>query len=412
MAMAYLAAGQTDRAFEWFDKAIEERNEWMVWFGVEPKLDVVRGDDRYTILLEQTKNPISSRTRSPITTERERSIAVLPFHNVSAPDTGDTGEEYLTLGIADAVTMRLSNVRRFLVRPTSSVLPFAGEARDPFLAGRQLGVEFVVDGIIRHIGNQIRVTAQLLDVDKSATLWSASFSEKFCDVLELEDSISEQVTSQLVPKLTGEERKGLAKRGTNISGAHDAYLQGRYFWNQFTPESFPKALRAFTRAVELDPDYALAHVGIADYYTWAGIYGFYRPEESYPKVFEAATRALAIDDTLAEAHAAMGLYHSNVRNWDEAEKCYRSAIHLNPNYPLGHEWLSSLLLARGRIDEGTKEIITAERLDPLSLRPKVLSAWHFYQMRDYNAGPCQGRGDLRAKPGFPAGEFAGGQQSS
>ncbi len=400
MAMTYLAAGKDELAFEWFEKAIEVRNEWMVWFGVEPKLDGIRNDSRYKSLLERTNNPIVAKTRSPITGERERSIAVLPFRNVGGHDTGDTGEEYLTLGIADAVTMRLSNVRRFLVRPTSSVLPFANGMTDPFSAGRQLGVDFVVDGIIRHIGENIRVTAQLLDVDRSATVWSASFSEKFCDVLELEDSISEQVTSQLVPKLTGEDRENLAKRGTNVAEAHDAYLQGRYFWNQFTPEAFPKSIKAFSQAVELDPNYALAYVGIADYYTWAGIYGFYRPSESYPKIFEAATRALEIDDALAEAHAALGLYHSNVRNWEVAEACYRIAIRLNPSYALGHEWLSSLLLARGRNEEGTNEIIAAERLDPLSLRPKVLSAWHFYQLREYDVALAKAEEIFELSPDF------------
>lgn len=385
MAMAYVAAGEYDTAFEWFERAVEERNEWMIWFGVEPKLDSIRHDPRYRDLLRLTKNPLGGDRHFSDTGEHQPSIAVLPFRNVNTHDTGGQNtDEYLSLGIADAVTMRLSNVRRFLVRPTSSVLPFSGGMVDPFKAGRELGVEFVVDGIIRHLGDRIRVTAQLLCVEQSSTLWSASFSERSSDILELEDSISQRVTERLVPQLTGEERQNLAKRGTRIAEAHDAYLQGRYFWNQFTPESFPKSIAAFQRAVDLDPNYALAHVGIADYYTWAGIYGFYPPSISYPKVLEAATRALEIDDSLAEAYAALGLYYSNMQMWTAAEANYRKAIELNPNYPLGHEWLSSVLLGTGRFDEGTKEIITAERLDPLSLRPKVLSAWHFYQTRDFD----------------------------
>lgn len=386
MAMTYVAAGKIDTAFEWFERSLHARDEWMVWFGIEPKLDALRGDARYRSILERTNNPIAADRNIHETSDREHSIAVLPFKNVASPDAeGHAAEEYLSLGIADAVTMRLSNVRRFLVRPTSSVLPFIAGRSDPFKAGRELGVEFIVDGIIRNLGDRIRVTAQLLDVEGGSTLWSASFSEKSTDLLDLEDSISRRVTERLVPKLTGEERQSLSKRGTNVAEAHDAYLQGRYFWNQFTPDSFPKSIEAFQRAADLDPNYALAHVGIADFYTWAGIYGMFPPAVSYPKVLEAATRALEIDPTLAEAYAALGLYHSNMQMWSKAEGLYRRAIELNPNYALGHEWLSSVLIGTGRFQEGTREIMHAERLDPLSLRPKVLSAWHFYQTRDYAA---------------------------
>jgi eukaryotic-like serine/threonine-protein kinase len=384
LGMANVAAGKIDEAFGWFEKALEERNEWLIWFGVDPKLDPIRSDPRYHKILERTSNPMVDATAGPATGEKQSAIAVLPFRVVSAPETGrQTGEEYLSVGIADSVTTRLSNIRRFLVRPTSSVLPFAGGMVDPFAAGRELGVDYVIDGIIRHFGERIRVTAQLLCMSDSSTIWSASFSERSTDLLELEDSISQQVTEKLVPKLTGEERQNLAKRGTNVAEAHDAYLRGRYFWNQFTPDAFPKSLAALNRAVELDPNYALAYVGIADYYTWAGIYGFYPPALAYPRVFEAATRALEIDGSLSEAYAALGLYHSNLQRWAKAEEYYRKAIELNANYPLAHEWLSSVLVGTGRMEEGSKEILIAERLDPLSLRPKVLSAWHLYQTRNY-----------------------------
>lgn len=387
IAMCFVAVGEIDKAFEWFEKAVDEGNEWMIWFGTEPKLDPIRSDPRYRRLLRRTNNPLAflpgDRMSGEVETgEKQRSIAVLPFkllggHNPEADD------EYLSLGLADAVTMRLSNVRRFLVRPTSSVLPFSGNAKDPFDAGRELGVEYVLDGMIRYFDGRIRVTTQLLDVEENSTKWAASFSESYADVLELEDSISEQVTKQLVPYLSGEERSQLAKRGTNSKEAHDAYLQGRYFWNQFTPDSFPRSIEAFRRAVLLDPNYALAHVGIADYYTWATIYGLISPKEGFPRVFESASRALELDNGLAEGHAAIGLYYSNQREWALAEERYRKSIELNPNYPLGHEWLSSIMVGTGRFSEGIKEIEFAESLDPLSLRPKVLSAWTIYQTRNY-----------------------------
>ncbi|HKX84759.1 MAG TPA: CDC27 family protein, partial [Pyrinomonadaceae bacterium] len=170
---------------------------------------------------------------------------------------------------------------------------------------------------------------------------------------------------------------------TNVPEAHDAYLRGRYFWNQFTPDSFPKAFAEFSRALELDPDYALAHVGIADYYTWACIYALIPPAIGFPRVRESATRALEIDPSLAEGYAALGLYHSNMQEWAPSEASYRKSVELNPNYPLAHEWLSAILVGTGRFDEGTREIIIAEHLDPLSLRPKVLSAWTLYQTRNY-----------------------------
>jgi tetratricopeptide (TPR) repeat protein len=252
---------------------------------------------------------------------------------------------------------------------------------DAFVAGRQLGVEFILHGIIRRLGNKIRVTAQLLNVAEGSTRWSASFAEDFVDVLQLEDSLSEQVTKQLIPQLSGEEREQIARRGTNIPEAHDAYLKGRYFWNQFTPATLAKAFSEFDRALELDPEYALAYVGISDYYTWACIYGLVPPAEGFPRVLDAATKALEIDPALAEAHAAVGLYHSNMQAWPQAESGYRQSISLNPNYPLAHEWLSALLVGTGQFEEGTREIIIAEQLDPLGLRPKVLSAWTLDQAR-------------------------------
>jgi len=294
----------------------------------------------------------------------------------------------------------LSNVRRFLVRPTSSVLPFSGRDVDPFEAGRELGVEFVVDGIIRKVVGRIRVTAQLLSVGEGSTKWSASFSENSTDILELEDSISEQVTAQLVPHLTGAEKQKLSKRGTNSAEAHDAYLQGRYFWNQFAPEAFPKAITAFRRAAELDPNYALAYVGMADYWTWACIYGIEKPAEGFPKVYEYASRALEIDPLLAEALAALGLYYSNMQDWKRSEEYYRRSLEINPNYPLAHEWIAAVLVGTLRFEEGTAEVLTAERLDPLSIRPKVLSAWTLYQTRDWDQAAAKAREILHLSPDF------------
>jgi serine/threonine protein kinase/Tfp pilus assembly protein PilF len=336
-------------------------------------------------------------------TENKHSIAILPFKLLNIGQTGDTGgDDYLSLGLADALVTRLSGVQRLIVRPTSSVIRFI-ENSDAFAAGNELGVEFIVEGNIRRIGERIRVTTQLLDVKGNSTRWANKFDEKFTDVLELEDTISERVVKSLLPQLTGEEKRRLDKRGTNSPEAYDAYLRGRFFWNQFVPEAFPKAIESFQKAVALDPNYALAFVGIADFYNWACIYGLYSPAEGSPKVYAAATRALEIDDSLGEAYAALGLYYSSILEYEKSIEYYRRAIELAPNYSLAHEWLAASLTGTGQFEEGIREIKLAEQLDPFSMRAKTLTAWTTYQARQFDFVIAKAREIIELDPHFPQG---------
>lgn len=411
VAMSHAALGDLDAAFRWFEKAVAERNEWLIWFGTDPKLDRLRRDPRYAEILRKTGNPLSVRQTRPTghtpTTggDRQKSIAVLPFRLLGTELKTNPEDEYLGNGLADALTIRLSGMRRFLVRPTSSVLAFAERDVDPFAAGRELEVGFVIEGNIRRIGEKIRVGVRLLEVAENATLWADHFDEESADVLALEDSISERVSRCLLPKLTGEERRQLAKRGTNDPKAFEAYMRGRFFWNQFMPESFDKAFRTFTEAVRRDPNYAAAHVGIADYYTWATIYGLIPPAVSYPQVLAAATRALDIDPSLCEAHATLGIYHSNNWNWAESERFHRRAIELDPNYPHSHEWLAAVLVSTGRIEEGLEEMRLAERLDPLSIRTKTLTAWTTFQAHHFEEAQAKAREIIALDPKYPLGYF-------
>jgi eukaryotic-like serine/threonine-protein kinase len=311
----------------------------------------------------------------------DKSVAVLPFKMIGAK-TGDT-DEYLGVGLADALITRLSNVRRLLVRPTSSVLKYSGEV-DPFDAGRQLAVSNIVDGNIRRAGETLRVTIQLLNVPERAVRWAGKFDEKSTDVLRLEDLISEQVASSLIPQLTHEEQQQLAKRGTDDPKAYAAYLRGRYFWNRFTPELLPKAIEGFQTAIAFDPTYALAYVGVGDFYNWACIYGILPPGECYGPARTAAERALALDDSMGEAHATMALLIEG-SEWDfeKAERFYLRALELNPNYQLAHEWYSSLLVGTGRFEEGVREIKRSEELEPRAPRTMTLVAWTMYQAHKF-----------------------------
>ncbi len=309
----------------------------------------------------------------------KRTVAILPMQVIGATLSEDTGELYLGIGLADALILRLSKVPRFVVRPTSSVLRYQNAAVDAFQAGRELEVEFVVEGTIRRIGERIRVSVRLLATKESATQWAQNFDEKFTDVLELEDSISDRIAHSLVPRLTGEEERQIAKRGTNKAEAYEAYLRGRYHWNQFTPESLPKALAAFETAIALDANYALAYVGLADFYIWANIYGLIPSETALAKAEATARRAIGLDNHLADAYASLGLITQNRQRWAEAEKLQQQAIALNPNYIHAHEWYGAQLVGTGSTEQGIQEIKLTERLDPLSLRTKTLLAWTLYQ---------------------------------
>jgi tetratricopeptide (TPR) repeat protein len=204
---------------------------------------------------------------------------------------------------------------------------------DPLRAGRELSVDYVLDGRIKMVGNRVRVSLQLLDIQQGANSWAEQFDEQYSDALDLEDSISAKVAQSLLPQLTETGQLRFRKRGTDNSQAFDAYLRGRYFWNKFTPGSLPRALTAFEEAIKLDPNYALAHVGLADFYNWAAIYGILPPGVSTPQAKAAAKRAIELDDSLGEAYATYGLSIETADcNWEETERTYQRALELNPNY--------------------------------------------------------------------------------
>lgn len=330
------------------------------------------------------------------------SLAVLPLKLFGTPT--DSGEdEYLGIGLADTLTTRLSNVRRLMVRPTSSVLKFNDAGANPFQAGNELGVDYVLEGSIRRAGERIRITVQLLNVREKSSWWAENFNELFTDVLELEDSISEKVVTSLLPKLTGEDEKQLNKRGTNSPEAHESYLRGRYYWNQFTPESLIKSREAFEKAIELDPNYAPAFVALADSYIWGNIYGLIPSKPALAEAEKYVLKAIEIDKKSGEAHATLSLIYQNRKCWTESEKLTQTAINLNPNYVHSHEWYAALLIGLGRTEDGIRETLIAEKLDSLSLRTKTLVSWTFYQARQFTESIKRGQEILDLDKNYPQG---------
>jgi len=287
-------------------------------------------------------------------------IAVLPFKAIGA-----TGDQYLGLGMADALITRLSNLRQITIRPTSSIRKYDRE-QDPVVAGRDLRVEWVLEGSVQKSGKRIRVTVQLVSVGDGLSLWAETFDEKFTNIFAVEDSISKHVAAALAPKLSVEERRLLAKRHTENAEAYQEYLKGRYFFEKGTEVGFRKAIGCFEHAIQMDPSFALAYSGLADCYRF--LHSHARgPNGLLGEAKAKALEALRLDDSLGEAHASLA--HFSLYNWDwsGAEREFKRALELNPNYPAAHQWYSVFLRAMGRFDEAMAETRKAQQLDPLSL---------------------------------------------
>jgi DNA-binding winged helix-turn-helix (wHTH) protein/TolB-like protein/thioredoxin-like negative regulator of GroEL len=329
---------------------------------------------------------------------KPKTLAVLPFQ-VAQPISPE--DEYLGPGIADSLNMRLSRLKRFAVRPTTSTLKFSAPTQDPVAAGRQLAVEGVIEGRIEHMKDRLRVTARLWRVADGALLWNDSFDAHFANFSAVEETISRQVAETLELKLSDQEQRQLASRATSNAEAFHAYLRGRYALNKRTTDEFEKALKSFQQAIDLDPGYAAAYAGLANCYLLLGDYDVELPNDAFPLAKAAALRALEIDDTLAEAHATLA--HINFDyywDWTAAEQEYLRAIELKPNYATAHHWYALFLTAMGRTDEARQEIKLAQELDPLSLIIQVNVGQVEYYARQYDKAIEQMRKVLQSNPEF------------
>jgi DNA-binding winged helix-turn-helix (wHTH) protein/TolB-like protein/Flp pilus assembly protein TadD len=321
-----------------------------------------------------------------------RSIAVLPFESL-----GSGGEdEYLGVGITDALISKLGKIRQLTVRPTSAVQRYAGGGSDPVAIGRGLNVDALLYGWIQRSGGHVRVTVRLLGVGGGAALWTEEFDDERADILTMQDVIAAKVAGGLAQPLSEREWNLLRKHYTENRDAYDAYLRGRYFWNKRTAQDIREAVKYFRQAASRDPDYAQAYAGLADAYLLGGA--------SEDKTFSAkdmARKALALDDTLAEAHTALAYYLSAVDwDWAGAETEFRSAIELDPNYATAHHWYAYHLASTGRLYEAAVEIRRAREIDPSSLIISTDAGHIAYLSGHYDEAITQYRKVLEIEPSF------------
>jgi DNA-binding winged helix-turn-helix (wHTH) protein/TolB-like protein/tetratricopeptide (TPR) repeat protein len=298
------------------------------------------------------------------------SLAVLPFK----PLVSEARDELLEVGMADSLIARLSTLPGLAVRSVGSVQRYVGLNQDPLAAARELEVEWVVDGTIQRWGDQIRVTARLLRADGTAR-WSGTFDEKFTGVFEVQNMISDRVAQVIAPRLATRERKGLATSGTHNPDAYQLYLAARSQAQSLRSSGLKRSIEFYRKAIELDPNYALAYAGLAETYRRLPFGADTPPKEAFEPARAAALRAIELDPALAEGYAGLGWVKFWYEwDWPGAEKAFRRAIELNPNVWEAHIGLGHLLSSLGRADEGFPHIQRARELDPMSMITNTLEA--------------------------------------
>lgn len=338
---------------------------------------------------------------SPAPAARRQMLAVLPFDNL----TGDPGQDYFSDGFTEEMITRLGALqpRTLGVIARTSVMQYKEAPAPMERLARELGVQYVLEGSVRRHGRQVRVTAQLIQIEDQTHLWARQFDRDATDVLRIQDDIARAIAEEIeltlgASRASLEQSPVFSARGYE---AYDHYLRGRYFWNKRTAEGFRLAVDSFQKAIEANPQDARAYAGLADTYALMASYGYASSEESIARAREAALQALEIDENLAAAITSLARINaSDDLDWKTAEARFRRAIELEPNYATAHHWYAEYLGYEGRFDEAFREIALARKLDPNSFIMAVDHAYLLYYARRYDEAVEQFRAVLAVQPNF------------
>jgi TolB-like protein/Tfp pilus assembly protein PilF len=302
------------------------------------------------------------RSRSDGPAIGDKSIAVLPLVNVS----GDTADTYFADGMTDELIGALQTVPSLRVASRTAVFAYRREAASPEQIGRDLRVATLLEGTVRRSGNQLRLTAQLVNAHDGFTMWSETFQAGMNDVFAVQDSIAQAIVAALRERFGDRDLAVESRKGTRNLEAYDQYLRGRYLFAKRGEQSLQKSIEYFRSAIAGDPAFAAAHAGLAEAYGVLPYYAPVPPDSILPLGLEAADQAIALDSTLAAAFASRGSLLINAWRWTEAERDFRTAIRLDPEYASAHQWYGEELLILGQVDSAVAELRRASELDPVS----------------------------------------------
>ncbi|RPH38031.1 hypothetical protein EHM92_01155, partial [bacterium] len=310
-----------------------------------------------------------------------KSIAVLPFSDLSQ----EKDNAYFTDGLTEEIVTKLSKLRNLKILPLQSVTSYIRTGKPMSQIAAELEVQYLLQGSVRKHGTNIRVTTQLITADQEAVLWAETQEGTIEEVFDIQEDVANRVARALKLRLTPNERKSLRRRATENTEAFQLYLKGRFFWSKRRKESLWTAIRYFEQAIEKDPQYAPAWAGMADSFCLLTEHTVSARKELYAKAAAATKKALEYDKRLAEAHASQGLLLMLAQwDWRGAEKEFKTAIRLNPNYPTAHHWYAELLSRLARPEDAMAEIAEAERLDPFSAVILIDRGMIFYYARRYD----------------------------
>jgi TolB-like protein/DNA-binding winged helix-turn-helix (wHTH) protein/Flp pilus assembly protein TadD len=332
-------------------------------------------------------------------------LAVLPFQNL----TPDPSQEYFSDGLTEEMITQLGglNPERLGVIARTSAMHYKGTTEFAGQIGRELGVDYLVEGSLRRQGSRVRISAQLIRVRDQMHLWAQDYDRDSTDYLALERDVTHDIAAQIQLRLSAQP----AARASPPSNpnAYDAYLKGRFFWNKRSEQGHLKAIEYFNQAITTDPGYAQAYSGLADAYALLGS----NPttaitrQEAMSKARDAALKALTLDDAVAEAHTSLAfVYWHYDWNWPAAEKEFRRALQLNPSYPTAHHWFAYYLVSQGRTDQSIEEIRHAQETDPLSVIINTDFAQILYFAHRYDQAIEQAKRALEMDPQFSLARLA------
>jgi len=330
-------------------------------------------------------------------------LAVLPFQNLS----GDPNQDYFSDGLTEEMIAQLGALSPdqlgVIARTTSMAYKHTSKSVEQI--GSELGVGYVLESSVRRDGNQMRISVQLIRVHDQLHVWARSYDRHISHSIELQEEVAKAVAEQIEVKLSA-SYKGRTNPHHLDAGANEAYLRGRYFWNQFTPEGYLKAISYFQQAIARDPNFAEAYSGLADSYNFLVVTDSIPASEGHPKALEAARRAVSLGVDLAEPHASLAVAMARSEwNWAGAESEYTRAITLNPSYAMVHRLYASILGATRRHHEAWEQINEAMRLDPLSLPNNAEVVRTLYYARNYDQAIEQGQKAMQLDPNYVRSHF-------